>query len=254
MHSLEFNKFTGAVLVALLLTVGISKLGSVIYNVDSPDEMSYIVETDEPSGSEVEDTTPAMSFDQILAMADPAGGERISRKCVSCHTFAEGDTTTKQGPSLWNIVGRDVASVSGYDYSSALSDLGGAWTYERLNEFIADARTYAPGTKMTFAGISDMTERAELVAFLRTLSADPVPLPDVEIDVGGAEVDGEDVGEMDSEQETSDSTMEGINDIVSDTVDAASDVVDDASDAVEDAADSASDAIDSATGSESSDN
>ncbi len=246
MHSLNMNKYLGAILAAVLLTVVISKLGGIVYHVDSPDEMSYIVELEPVEGDDVEEA-PAMTFDQVLAMADPTGGQNISKKCVSCHTFDEGDTTTKLGPSLWNIVGRDVGSVSGYSYSSAMADLGGAWTYDGLNEFLADPRAYVPGTKMTYAGISDMAERAQLVAWMRTLSADPVPLPDVEMDVEGTQVDGDDVGTMDSEQDMIDTINEGIDDISDDASDAAGD----ASDAVEGAADSASDAVEDAGGSDS---
>jgi cytochrome c len=274
MHSLEFNKFAAAALVAVLLTIVIIKLGGIVYQVDSPDEMSYIVEVDS-AGHGTEDAAPTVTFDQMLAMANPEGGETIAKKCVSCHTFAEGDTTAKQGPNLWGVVGREVASHPGFEYSSALSGLGGTWTFEHLNEFISGPRAYAPGTKMTFAGISDMAARADLIAYLNTLSANPLPLPEVEINAGGADIDGEEVGAMDSEEAASDATMEGIDDTGSDTMDAASDAVDDAveavkdaaddasdamedaadsvSDTVDDAADSASDAVDSVTG-ESSDN
>ena len=257
MHSLNMNKYFGAILVAVLLTVVISKLGSIVYHVDSPDEMSYIVELEPVEGDDV-DEAPAMTFDQVLAMADPTGGQNIAKKCASCHTFEEGDTATKQGPTLWNIVDRDVGGVAGFSYSSAMADLGGIWTYDRLNEFIAGPRAFVPGTKMTYAGIGDMEERAQLVAWLRTLSADPVPLPDVEMDVEGTQVDGDDVGTVDSEGDLIDTINEGIDDIsddASDAADAASDAVEDAadstSDAVEDAADSASDAVDDAADSAS---
>jgi cytochrome c len=275
MHSLEFNKISGAVLVALLLTLVIAKLGGIVYHVDSPEEMSYIVEL-EPTGDGGGEAAPAVSFDQMLAMADPAGGEVISKKCMSCHIFVEGDETKKQGPNLWGIVGREVASHPGFEYSGALSGLGGTWTFERLNEFISGPRTYAPGTKMTFAGLSDMAARADLIAYLNTLSADPLPLPDVEETVGGTQVEGDDVGVMDSDAAASDATMEGIDDTATGTLDAAGNAVDDAveavkdaaddasdamegaadsvSGAVDDAADSASDAVDSVTGGESSDN
>lgn len=245
MHSLEFNKFAAATLVAILLTVVIIKLGGIVYHVDSPDEMSYIVEL-EPTGDGMDAAAPEVTFDQMLAMANPEGGETIAKKCVSCHAFAEGDTTAKQGPNLWSVVGREVASHPGFEYSSALSGLGGTWTFDRLNEFISGPRAYAPGTKMTFAGISDMAARADLVAYLNTLSASPLPLPEVEVNAGGADIDGEEVGAMDSEEAAADATMEGIADTGSDTMDAASDAADDAIDAVKEAADDASDAMEDA--------
>jgi len=252
MHSLEFNKFAAAALVAVLLAVVISKLGSIVYHVESPEEMSYIVEVDLPEGTGDDDGAPAMSFDQVLAMADPTGGEKIfSSKCTSCHISVDGETSTKQGPNLWGIVGREVASVAGYDYSDALKGLGGTWTFDRLNEYLSGPRAYAPGTKMTFAGLSDMAQRAQLVAWLRTQSSDPVPLPEVEMDAAGTQVEGDDVGVMDSESAASDETMEGIEDTGTDTGDAASDAAGDAVDAVKDAADTASDAIEGAADSAS---
>jgi hypothetical protein len=114
---------------------------------------------------------------------------------------------------------------------------------------------------MTFAGLSDMAQRAQLVAWLRTQSSDPVPLPEVEMNAAGTQVEGDDVGVMDSESAASDETMEGIEDTGSDTGDAVEDVkdaADTASDAIEGAADSASDAVDDAvdsvTGDDNSNN
>lgn len=258
MESLEFNKIAASVLVAVLIVVGVDKLGGILYHADSPDEMSYIVETDEPSGTVADDTAPAMSFDQLLAVALPDGGERIARKCTACHTFAQGDTAAKQGPNLWNIVGADVASVPGYDYSNALLDLGGVWSYDRLSDYLASPRGYAPGTKMTFAGISDMAERADLIAWMRTLSDDPVPLPEVVMDVSGAETEGDVTGTMeevsDDASDAAGDAMDAASDAADDAMDAASDAADavgdaadDAVDAVGDAADDASDAIEDAT-------
>lgn len=249
MESLEFNKIAAAVLVAVLITVGVSKLGGILYHADSPDEMSYIVETDEPSGTTVDDTAPAMSFDQLLAAALPEGGERISRKCTSCHTFDQGGAA-KQGPNLWNIVGSDVAAVPGYDYSSALQGLGGVWSYDRLSDYLAGPRAYAPGTKMTFAGISDIAERADLIAWMRTLSDNPVPLPEVVMDVGGAETEGEVTGTMeevsDDASDAAGDTMDAASDAADDAMDAASDAADDAMDAASDAADAVGDAAEDA--------
>ena len=251
MESLEFNKIAAAVLVAVLIAVGVSKLGGILYNADSPDEMSYIVEIDEPSGTVADDTAPAMSFDQLLAAALPEGGERISRKCSACHTFVQGDTAAKQGPNLWNIVGSEVASVPGYDYSSALLDLGGVWSYDRLSEYLAGPRAYAPGTKMTFAGISDIAERADLIAWMRTLSDNPVPLPEVAMDVGGAEAEGDVTGTMedvsDDASDAAGDAMDAASDAADDAMDAASDAADSVSDAAEDAADAVGDAADDAS-------
>ncbi len=250
MESLEFNKIAASVLVAVLIVVGVDKLGGILYHADSPDEMSYIVEIDEPSGTVVDDTAPVMSFDQLLAVALPEGGETVARKCTACHTFEMGGAE-KQGPNLWNIVGADVAAVPGYDYSSALVDLGGVWSYDRLSDFLAAPRSYAPGTKMTFAGISDDADRADLIAWMRTLSDDPLPLPEVVMEVGGAETEGDVTGTLedvsDDASDAAGDAMDAASDAADDAMDAASDAADDAMDAASDAADAVGDAADDAS-------
>ncbi len=112
----------------------------------------------------------------LLAAADPASGEKAYSKCRSCHTIDEGGPN-RVGPNLYNVVGAAKAHLSGFNYSSALAGLGGTWTYENLDAFLADPRGYAPGTKMSFAGIRSAEERAALILYLRQNTASPPPLP-----------------------------------------------------------------------------
>jgi cytochrome c len=112
----------------------------------------------------------------MLASADPAAGEKIFHKCKACHTAEKGGPN-RVGPNLWGIVGRPKASHEGFSYSSALSGLGGDWTYADLNAFLTKPRDYAPGTKMTFAGLKKPEDRADVITYLRTLSDSPKPLP-----------------------------------------------------------------------------
>lgn len=115
-------------------------------------------------------------FAQLLAAADPAKGERDAAICKACHNFAAG-AGTKIGPDLHGVVGRDIASVEGFSYSSALKAKGGKWTYERLNEFLTNPRQWAPGTKMTFVGFKQAEKRAAVIAYLRSITDNPPPLP-----------------------------------------------------------------------------
>jgi cytochrome c len=115
-------------------------------------------------------------FAQLLAAADPAKGERDAAVCKACHNFAAG-AGTKIGPDLHGVVGRDVASVEGFSYSSALKSKGGKWTYERLNEFLTSPKDFAPGTKMTFVGFKQPEKRAAVIAYLRSITDNPPPLP-----------------------------------------------------------------------------
>jgi cytochrome c len=118
----------------------------------------------------------AGGFAQLLAAADPATGERDARVCKACHNFEAG-AGAKIGPDLHGVVGRDIASAEGFSYSSALKSKGGKWTYERLNEFLTNPRQWAPGTKMTFVGLKKPEQRAAVIAYLRSITDNPPPLP-----------------------------------------------------------------------------
>ena len=113
----------------------------------------------------------------LLTGADAQKGATVAKKCMACHTFGEGEAN-KSGPFLYDVVGRAEGSVADYNYSDALKahhDNGDVWTYDNLNAFLTKPSDYAPGTKMAFGGIKSETDRANLLAYLQTLSANPVP-------------------------------------------------------------------------------
>lgn len=113
----------------------------------------------------------------LLAAADPQAGQKASRPCLACHTFEQGGPN-RVGPNLWNIVNAPHAHLEGFAYSDAMKALHDKpWDYEALNRFLADPRGTVPGTKMIFAGIKNQKDRADLIAWLRTLSDNPAPLP-----------------------------------------------------------------------------
>jgi len=119
---------------------------------------------------------PAENLAELLKTADGAAGEKIAKKCAACHSFENGGAA-KVGPNLWDIVGAKQARSEQYKYSDALRALGGEWTFEQLDGFLASPKEYAAGTKMTFPGIKAAADRAALIAWLRTLSESPQPLP-----------------------------------------------------------------------------
>jgi cytochrome c len=120
------------------------------------------------------------SFAPAVAAGDAAKGETFAKRCAACHTFAAGGAA-KVGPNLWNVVNRPVASMPDYKYSDAMVAFseGGAktWTYDLLNVYLADPKGTVPGTKMVFPGVKKDEDRANVIAYLRTLSESPAPLP-----------------------------------------------------------------------------
>jgi cytochrome c len=121
---------------------------------------------------------PAPSFDSLLAVADPKHGQTETMRlgCVACHTFNEGGHAGI-GPNLYGVVGAPHAHMEGYAYSDALKAKQGPWTYAELNEWLTKPSAYAPGTKMTFVGVPDEKTRADVIAYLRSLSPKPESLP-----------------------------------------------------------------------------
>lgn len=112
----------------------------------------------------------------LLASATPGAGEKVFKKCAACHTPGKGQGH-RVGPNLWEVVGRAKGKTAGFAYSGAMAAAGGEWTYEDLNKFLAKPKDFAPGNKMTFVGLAKAAERAEVIAYLRTLSESPKPLP-----------------------------------------------------------------------------
>jgi cytochrome c len=119
---------------------------------------------------------PHVDLATLLAAADAQKGRQTAQVCASCHTFEQGGPD-RTGPNLWGIVGRNVASRQTFTYSSAFKAQTGAWTYERLDHYLTNPAKAVPGNKMPFAGIRKADDRANVVAFLGTLNATPVPFP-----------------------------------------------------------------------------
>jgi cytochrome c len=108
--------------------------------------------------------------------ANVQGGADAFKKCAACHTVTKGGDN-RVGPNMWGIVQRAKAAHPGFNYSDALKGKGGNWSFENMASFIWDPRGYAPGNKMAFAGVKDKQEIVDLLAYLRTLSDAPAPLP-----------------------------------------------------------------------------
>ena len=184
MNSFEINKIVGVFLMSVLIITVIGQVGNLLVEAEELEESVYTVAgteepavTEEPAAAEEVAAEPVLEpIAPLLTAASVESGKKLARKCALCHTLKKGGLH-KIGPNLWDIVGADKARWENFSYSAAVAGVGGSWGYEELNAWVAKPGAYIPGTKMTFNGLKEPEDRADLIAYLRTLSDSPRPLP-----------------------------------------------------------------------------
>jgi len=177
MSSFEMNKIAGAFLGALVLALGLSVLSDELFSHPKVHATGHSRSAGEDAAAASDAGVVAVKpLSDRLVMADAGKGALGTKACQACHTFAK-EGAVKAGPPLYGVVERRIASIQGFAYSDALEAKAGNWTFEALDRFLANPRSYANGTKMTFAGERDPAKRADIIAYLDSLSDDPRPLP-----------------------------------------------------------------------------
>jgi cytochrome c len=182
MDSFEFNKIAGAVLGTLLFVMSLSVISGGLMTPAKPAIPGYDLPSAAPEGAGAAPPEPAVPLPVLLAKADPAVGLKKAAICSTCHSFGKGEASKSTGPNLWGIVGRVHAASKDFDYSEANKAMGAKgekWTYDEIFDFIKNPKAHMPGTKMTFPGMAKAEDRAAVIAYLRTLSDSPEPLPAV---------------------------------------------------------------------------
>ena len=163
----------GWVLFAGIIALGGSIVSSEVFHDERPKTMGYPIEGVEVEGDAAAVEQPIAVY---LAAADPAKGEQVFKKCAACHNADPGGPNAL-GPGLYGVMGKPHAAHPGFAFSDALKGVPGSWTWDAMSAWLANPKKYAPGTKMTFAGLSNPEDRANVMAFLNSRSASPLPLP-----------------------------------------------------------------------------
>jgi cytochrome c len=190
MSSIELNKIFAACLLAGIIAMTSGFVADILVEPEHLAKNAYHIVTAASAVNPISNQVAAATSEHVvsvppisplLAHADPVAGQAAARVCSSCHTF-DRDGSNRVGPNLWNVIGNPRARVAGFNYSPAMrgsAEAGATWSFDDLNEFLSNPRQYLPGTRMSFPGERNDQTRANIIAYLQTLSNSPVPLPTV---------------------------------------------------------------------------
>jgi cytochrome c len=170
----RFNTIAGWVLFAGIVALGSSIVAGEIFHSERPEKMGYPIAGVEQEGEG--GAAAEQPIEAYLAKADVNKGAQVFNKCAACHNAANGGAN-QLGPNLWGVLGEPVGQGRGFAFSDALAKKGGTWSWDNLSQWLTSPRAFAPGTKMTFAGISNPQDRADVIAYLNQQSGHPLPLP-----------------------------------------------------------------------------
>lgn len=171
------NTIAGWILAGFASALGLSIVGGMWMHSEAPEKPGYPIQGVEESGGDAAAAVAPIA--NRLAQADPAKGAETFKKCQTCHTINQGGPNG-QGPNLYGTVGEAIAQgKGGFAFSDALKAVGGSWTFDKLDEWLTSPRKFANGTKMTFAGLSDPQDRANVIAYLNAQGSNlPLPKPE----------------------------------------------------------------------------
>ena len=186
----RFNTIAGWTLAAGIVFLGAWLVTGEIFHSERPDTMGYPIAGVEQEGDEKGEAEQPIAF--YLQTADVTRGQQQFSRCQTCHTINQGGATG-QGPNLWGRMGAQIAGIAGYSYSPALQAKSGeTWTWENMSAWIESPRRFADGTKMTYAGMSDPQDRADLLAYMNAQGGSLQVPPPPAANPGGAAGDGTD--------------------------------------------------------------
>jgi cytochrome c len=196
------NTIAGWVLFAGIVALGASIVTGEIFHSERPETMGYPIEGVEAEGAGAAEAEKPIAF--YLATADVAKGEAVFKKCAACHNADPGGANAL-GPALFGTMGKPLAHHPAFAYSDALKGVGGTWDWEKMSHWLANPKKFAPGTKMTFAGLSNPQDRADIMLFLNsrggTLTVPPPPAEEAAAAGDKAAAEAEGAGAQKAENE-----------------------------------------------------
>ena len=189
------NTAFGWILFSGVVALGLTSISTRVFHADNPEmpeEPGYFIEGAEEEGGG--DSGPTIA--QALAAGSAEAGEKVFAKCTACHTINSGGANGI-GPNLWGVMGKPIGKhAAGFAYSSALSGHGGSWGYEEMSEWLKSPRGFASGTKMSFAGLGSVEDRANVILYLvENGGGPPLPTPEAVEDPVAAEGEVDGAGE-----------------------------------------------------------
>lgn len=165
--TMTMTKVVGAFCGALLVYLLGNWVGEALYHPSAPEQQAYVIDTGEEETGEAE-AAPEQDIIAMVQEASADDGARVFRQCQACHN-AEAEQNGA-GPHLVGVMGRQIASVGGFNYSGALPD--GEWGIENMDPWLENPSDWAPGTSMGYAGLGDMQDRADVIKYLISHSPD----------------------------------------------------------------------------------